>query len=122
MDLFFGRLGTHIYVVAMEISPRIAARHTLCVYSLWKLRDQRRQGTPSYIVTVETLRHGHARHTHLRGYRGNLNNVFICILFFRIPVVNMETRVMCVCVCVCVYVCMYICILYCSIITRRPFT
>ena len=30
-----------------------------------------------YLVTVETLRPGQARHTHLRSYRGNLNNVCI---------------------------------------------
>jgi hypothetical protein len=31
-----------------------------------------RLGTLIYVVTVETLRSGQAKHTHLRSYRGNL--------------------------------------------------
>ena len=81
----WGRLGTQIYADAVETSPRIEARNSLSVYLLWKLCDQGRQGTPSYVDTLETLRHGQARHTHLRSYRGNLKNVCVCILFFRIP-------------------------------------
>jgi hypothetical protein len=33
-----------------------------------------------YAVTVETPQSGQARHAHLSSYRGNLKNVYACII------------------------------------------
>ena len=55
-------------------------------------------------------RPGQARHTHLRSYRGNLKNVYLQYTFVVVPVVGVETRIMCKCR------------LYFSITARRPFS
>jgi hypothetical protein len=66
-----GRLGTPIYIFAVESPQLVGARHTSCTQLLWKPRDPGRQsriisvvtaepgdvgrqGTPVYVVTVET--------------------------------------------------------------------
>jgi hypothetical protein len=36
-----------------------------------------------YAVTVETPRSRQARHAHLSSYRGNLKNVYACVLQYR---------------------------------------
>jgi hypothetical protein len=36
-----------------------------------------------YAITVETPRSGQARHAHLSSYRGNLKNVYACVLQYR---------------------------------------
>jgi hypothetical protein len=52
-----------------------------------------------YVVTVETPLPGQAWHTYLRSYRGNLNNVCVCLYIYYIsvvvPVVIVETLIMC---------------------------
>jgi hypothetical protein len=65
-----------------------------------------------YAVTVETSRSGQARHAHLSSYRGNLKNVYACVLQYRsgarIYGENANN--------------VYLCILYCRISARRTFT
>jgi hypothetical protein len=36
-----------------------------------------------YVVTVDTTRSGQVRHAHLSSYRGNLKNVYACVLQYR---------------------------------------
>lgn len=57
-----------------------------------------RLGTLIYIVAVETPRPEQARHTHLRSYRGNVNNICVCVCMFMCYTfaVTEETRIMCV--------------------------
>jgi len=77
------RLGTIIYIVIVDNSRPVEARYTTYMYLLCKSRDQGRQGTSTYVVTVETSCHGKARHAHLRSYLGNLKNASLCALYFR---------------------------------------
>ena len=46
------------------------------------------------IVTVETSQPGQAQYTHLRSYRGNLQNVYVYYSFVVVPVVSVKTRIM----------------------------
>jgi hypothetical protein len=76
-----GGLGTPIYLVTFENLRPVGVRNTSCTQLLRKPHDPGRQGTPISIVTTETSQCGQARHTHLRSYRGNLNNVHASILY-----------------------------------------
>jgi hypothetical protein len=65
-----------------------------------------------YAVTVENPRSGQARHAHLSSYRGNLNNVYACVLQYRSGVRSYGENPSNV----------YVCKLYCRISARRTFT
>jgi len=54
------------------------------------------QAGHTHIVAVETPRPEQSRHTHLRSYRVNVNNVCVCIYMCYTYVVTEETRIMCV--------------------------
>jgi len=55
-----------------------------------------RLGSPIYIVTMEISRHSQARHTHLHNYCGNLERERESNTFVVVPVVSVETQIMCV--------------------------
>jgi hypothetical protein len=65
-----------------------------------------------YAVTVETQRSGQARQAHLSSYRGNLKNVYACVLQYRSGARRYGENPNNV----------YVCILYCRISARRTFT
>jgi hypothetical protein len=65
-----------------------------------------------YAVTVETQRSGQARHAHLSSYRGNLKNVYACVLQYRSRARSYRENPNDV----------YVCILYCHISALRTFT
>jgi len=61
-------------------ATRVGQAHTF-TYLLWKPRPG--QVKHINVITVEIPRHGQARHTHWRSYRGNLNAICVCVLYFR---------------------------------------
>jgi hypothetical protein len=91
-----GRLGTSIYIVTLEISRPVEARHTSCTQLVCKPRDPSRQGTAVYVVTSETSRCGQARHTHLRSSRGNLKNTSVYYNLVGVPSGSVKTRIICI--------------------------
>ena len=64
------------------------ARHTHIRSYRLKLRYLGREGTPIYVVTVESPRLGQARHSHLRSCSENLKNVYVYYTYVVMPVVN----------------------------------
>jgi hypothetical protein len=69
-----------MYVVTVE-TPRLEQeRHTHLLSYLWRLATRGDKEHFMYAVTAEIPRSGQARHTHFRGYRGNLKNVYACVL------------------------------------------
>jgi hypothetical protein len=65
-----------------------------------------------HAVTVETPRSGQARHAYLSSYRGNLKNVYACVLQYRSGARSYRENPNNV----------YVCIVYCRISARRTFT
>jgi hypothetical protein len=65
-----------------------------------------------YAVTVETPRSRQAGHAHLSSYRGNLKNVYACVLQYRSVSHSYSENQNNV----------YVCILYCRISAQRTFT
>jgi hypothetical protein len=65
-----------------------------------------------YAVTVETPRSGQASHAHLSSYRGNLKNVYACVLQNSSGARSYRENPNNV----------YVCILYCRISARRTST
>jgi len=57
-----------------------------------------RIGAPIYIVTMEISPHRWVRHTHLHNYCGNLKREKEYYTSVVVPIVNVETQIMCVCI------------------------
>jgi hypothetical protein len=72
-----------MYAVTVETPRPEQGRHTHLLSYIWKLATRGGKEHFMYAVTVETLRSGQARHAHISSYRGNLKNVYACVLQYR---------------------------------------
>jgi hypothetical protein len=78
-----GSIGIHVYVFTVVSQQPVGARHTSCTQLLWKPHGPSNEDTHIYIVTFEPREKplpGQARQAHLSSYRGNLKNVYACVL------------------------------------------